>query len=302
MVPLLVDPWLFQLTPTEPSHVMLARSGALRELREILRERSTQLCRFIASPDIDRFNADYRNYQRRDGREIAQILARLELSEEPQSPVAVLLSEPHPQSDLWWARALARSGTNENSPNWRDPIVLISAARSDHWARGPEIEYVVEGNHYRRSIVRIESRDEHPHFEPDFDPWRLGAMGTADGRGAAREMREARRRLPRPLHLLPLSLDFGELCQTLQNRIDWSCGHPSDVFYIPSQAWDPRTITKEHWRNGTIFPSKTVSGGRRGPEDREGRVWIWDPGENHHWDVQLPDGTHINVSHTGRIR
>jgi len=187
----------------------------------------------------------------------------------------------------------------------------VPEARTESWPNHGlserEIKYKINDSveSITRNLVCIESYDKHEYFEPDLDPWRIGAIGspaeTSTGRrGESQE--SIVKALPRPLHLLPLSFTFTKVVEELQKNVDCSCGQESKAYYIPLKDWDPRTICCEAWRRGNIFPTGRVSGGRSGPIDRDGFIWLWDQLHKNHWDVQLSDGSkHRNVSPDGEI-
>jgi hypothetical protein len=61
------------------------------------------------------------------------------------------------------------------------------------------------------------------------------------------------------------------------------------------------SVSKASWRNGRVFRYGEKNG-RSGWFDERERLWHWDISHiGGHWDVELDDGTNINVSISGDI-
>lgn len=299
----LFDPWLIEFNGSDTPETILERYSALTKMQELHRKYGMRRVKFITIDQLYEFYANHTKSQRSDIREIAQIFKSILITPACQALRTEIVEVPCPDLSVQWLNALG--GT---SSHWRKPIIVLPEVRStswpDHTEKSRELKYKINGSTVptERNLVSIESYDKHTYFEPDLDPWRIGSVGTPAQKvsGAIGERREAMRRLPRPLHLLPLTHTFTLIFQKLQERIEWSCNHTGEAYFIPEQDWDPRTISKESWRQNQIFRTGALPDGRRGNLDRENRIWLWDPKENH-WDVQLPGGGYYSVSHDGRI-
>jgi len=314
----LLDPWLLELNKKDSPETILKRYNALMKINDLHRKYGMRRVRFLTLDQLLEIYANNTKPQRYDGREIFHIIkSTLLLTGSKVQPVEIV-DCPCPPLAADWLSALGEHGCDEIAPSWRRPMIVLSEARSASWPNPTEmrreINYKIKGNSkvITRNLVCIESCDQHTFFEPDLDPWRIGAIGTPAGTvsGGVAVRHEAIKRLPRPLAILPLTLTFSEIVQELLKRIDWFCGQEKQAYYIPPQGWDPRTLNKGEWRDGNVFPTDTVKDirnikrdliGKRGPVDREGRIWLWDLLHNSHWDVQFPDGSHLNVSSDGRI-
>lgn len=300
----LLDPWFIQLKPTDNTQQRLTRLNAWSKVQELSKKFGLNPVRFINDEFLRVFQEDYKNYERNDGREIGARIASLVIKER-HDDIAEIKDTPCPYLPTNWCNALDYQARDSSEPNWRRPYIVISESRSEEWPQVSEINLKTSASDLiiRRNLVQIETFDQHEYCEPDLDPWRLGAVGmpAEDTTGAVGQRHSSRQRLPRPLKLLPLHYSFDEIVRTLQQNIDWSCGENGRAYYIPRKDWNPQTISWQDWRCRNIFPTDTVPNGRRGPVDRDGQVWIWDQHHNIHWDVQLPGGNHINVSHDGRI-
>ncbi len=284
-------------------------------MSELHRTYGMRRVQFITEEQISDFYIKASWRRRDDYVEVFRIISSLLLDDEAEGRPAVIKETPCPTLTSQWLTALGAHGSNDLPPTWRTPIIFVPEMRSGEWPNqdidGRELKYKIDDRTEinSRNLVSLERYEEHRNFEPDLDPWRYGATGRPPETvgGAVDERREALRRLPRPPEdILPLHLTFSEIVQRLERRLDWTCGRPGRVYYIPPEGWDPRTKYREEWRSGDVFPKgfvKKEDGSRYyGPIDREKRIWLWDLKENHHWDVQLPNGKHLNVSHDGIAR
>jgi hypothetical protein len=304
----LLDPWFIQLKPTDSTLQRFTRLNAWSRVRELSQKFGLSPVQFIDEAFLGTFQSDYQNYQRPDGNFIGAVIAKLVIQERHEG-LAEICDIPCPELPINWRSALDHRGGDSSAPNWRRPFVVIPESRSEEWPEASEIRFKtsIDNKIRRRNLVQIEKYDQHDYCEPDLDPWRLCAVGAPaeEVTGAVRERHLSRRRLPRPVDLLPLRYSFDQIVQTLQQQIDWSCSQQGRAYYIPPEGWDPRNISQEGWRKGNAFPKGFArkKRGKRyyGPIDRENRIWLWDIQENHHWDVQLADGRHVNVSHEGKI-
>jgi hypothetical protein len=279
------------------------RLNAWSKIQELSQKFGLRPVQFIDEEFLRRFREDYQNYQRADGNSIAKMIASL-LIQDRHEGLAEICDTPCPELPTNWRNALDRQGRDSSAPNWRRPLIVISEARSEEWPQASEVGFKTSTDDRisKRNLVRIETYDQHDYCEPDLDPWRLRTIGTPakDIAGAVRERHSSRRRLPRPLELLPLDFSFDQIMLTLQQHIDWSCRQEGKAYYIPRKSWDPRTISQEDWRSEDAFP-KGFSGGRKGQKDRKNRIWLWDQLHNDHWDVQCPGGGHRNVTPDGSV-
>lgn len=310
----LIDPWLVELKADDSTEVRFNRLTALRQLKTVHVKYGMKPVKFIDRELRESILNNHHNFQRQEWAEVGRLISHIVLSNILDDRRIKILDSPFPSLlPAQWINALAESGRDSSPPNWRTPAIVFSGARTSSWPNpgdsARELNYEIVGTTkpIARNLVCIERYDEHTYFEPDLDPWRIGVVGTL-GRiasGAIGERRESSRRLPRPLHRLPLDLTLTEIVEELQNRMDWSCDEKGKAYFLPSQAWDPRIIDRDDWRENEIkiFPSGTVMrGGKkiRGNVDRNGRIWLWDPKENH-WDVQWPGGDYTRVSQDGTV-
>jgi len=314
----LIDPWLLDLKPEDNTEVRFTRLTSLMKL-EVLHAKYGMLpVKFV---DEDFRNSLLNNhpgiYQRREWEKVGKLLSHTFLHARIHGQPVEIVDTPCPvlSAQAQWLNALGENGCDDSPRNWRRPIIVFPEARSASWPnhteKNRELKYKINGSTKptTRNLVCIERYDQHTYFEPDLDPWRIGAIGmpAEEVSGAVGERRETNRRLPRPLHLLPLKLTFTQIWEKLQKRLDWSCEREGRAYYIPREEWDPRTIGRDDWRGGKkIFPTVSLQNPghfptERGVIDREGRIWIWDVQKNHHWDVQLPGGKHKNVSPDGSL-
>lgn len=306
---MLIDPWLVELHRDDSLSIRESRYNSYLRIEELISKYSLEFITFLAEEFLAEFYNILSNggqgYQRLDGMYLIRIIKKMISAEDYQGQAAII-DVPYPDNlPIEWLGALDREGSDDDAPHWRTPILIIPESRKQQWPNSPEIHYTsADGQPRCRNLICSELYAQHKHCEPDIDPWRIGSVGSAPEQiiGGVGERHESRRRLPRPPYL-PLTLSYDDLVTALQNNIEWSCGEARKAYFIPHRTWDPRIISKAQWRSGSsnIFESGTVEDGRRGPKDREGRIWLWDRGENHHWDVQLHDGHHVRVSHTGQI-
>lgn len=301
----LFDPWLVEFSESDTPDTILNRYTALTKMQDLHRTYGMRRVRFITSDQLHEFYSKNSKSQRNDIRVIARIFNSILITPACQTQPTEIVDRPCPTLTEHWLGALGGSTTD-----WRRPTIVVPEARTEDWPnhglREREIKYKINGSaeSITRNLVCIETYDQHAYFEPDFDPWRIGAIGMPSeiASGSIGERREGMHMLPRPKHILPLAYTFTQIFQKLHERIEWSCGKSEMAYFIPEVGWDPRTISQETWRYKTIqiFRTGTMSDGRRGYLDRENRVWLWDPKENH-WDVQFPSGGYYSVSHNGRI-
>lgn len=302
----LVDPWIIDLQPNDGIEARFSRLNALAKIQELQVKYGLMPVGFINDEFVEEFKNDYSNYHRDDGRALANLIAHLVFSGDHQGQITTeeetLLPADVP---LTWLQSLDRKGSTLNPPNWRRPMIFIPEERTGVWPNLPFFKYATSsGEEMRRNLVCLESYEQHQYCEPDIDPWRIGAVGTLPPivNGTVAERHDARCRLPRPEHILPLHFSFDEIVDRLSRKIDWACGQHGYAYYIPEEGWNPQNIQEGDWRNSIrIFNTRVVEGGRRGPVDRKGRIWLWDQAKNVHWDVQLPGGGHVNVSPEGLI-
>ncbi|VBB39882.1 hypothetical protein TRIP_E230065 [uncultured Spirochaetota bacterium] len=88
------------------------------------------------------------------------------------------------------------------------------------------------------------------------------------------------------LNTLTPSDDVNMVYYPWKNFFDSRLPHTGEYHFCPPVGWD---------RFGYI---KKVNNGYK---DNKGRIWVHDTERKDHWDVQLPDNSHINVSYDGRI-
>jgi hypothetical protein len=304
----LLEPWFVQLKPTDTSTERFDRLNAYNKVSELSKKYGLSPVRFIDEEFLRTFQNDYQNYQRGDGQAIGSIMVKLVIQEH-HAGEATIFGVPCPALPLNWRKALDHCGSDSVS-HWRRPILVVSGSHAEEWPKTSEIKFKISQNEQinKRNLVYIESYDHHPFCETDLDPWRLGPDGvsTPETTEALRERRLNRRHLPRPDHFLPLNLTLDQVAKKLRQRLDWSCWKQGRAYYIPHEGWNPHVISQEEWRKGNAFPKGFIQKEDRkryyGPIDRENRIWLWDTLHNDHWDVQLPDGGHINVSNEGEIR
>jgi hypothetical protein len=183
--------------------------------------------------------------------------------------------------------------------DWRSPQIVFPSGRRSKWPNSEEIEVWLEqcdqiersGPEFR-VLVELEAYSDHCFARSDADPWDLRIWQ------ASRPICFQRNPcvLPRPPELRFVDLD--EIPANLRGICR---DEKTKVYFVPSPAWDPSSISKADWRNRGPFP-RGRKNGRSGWEDECGRIWHWDTTHvNPHWDVELDNGSHWNVSHTGDL-
>lgn len=208
----------------------------------------------------------------------------------PSNCEATLHNGPSDLTNLW-KRSL-RDVLSSNG-DWRVPQILVCAERRPRWPQSQLID--VHANECSGqaaisprsvSLVQLDRYDDHPHARADRDPWDLRLRHPVQARGQNPCF------LPKPPSCR--SVELTELCATLS-----TCGARENGrwFYIPPDSWNPFLSNAEEWRRGSVFPRGQI-GQHHGFIDRDGNVWEWDFSETH-WDVQLHDGKHERISHTG---
>lgn len=278
--------------------------AALNEFFALCRRHILRPARFLPSSFLNSFRPDPR--RRGVSGQFVRWCRLLMRDDEPDAipDGCSLPGAPRSELDAGWYCALDETTRPESDEQWRDPMIFVPHAHKSMWPAGPEVEVMVRGRRCQRVLVTIEEASLHPHALPDLDPWLLGSIGNPDDPLPPPEQRGSRRRLPRPRCLAELPMD--EWRGVLDGLSDWTCNLPTHRFYLPESRWDPVVIPKDVWRRNAAFPNgtKAIRGGRKnGPVDREGRVWAYDPLENH-WDVQDADEKKLTsydvVSHDGR--
>ncbi len=211
---------------------------------------------------------------------------------------ATPIPEPNPPLSDCWKRALRDE--LEYLENWRNPQIIFPEKRRADWPQNTsEVPIQCEDREgtVSRVLASLEEYDSHPFAVPDMDPWRhLEWLKRPEP--SARIDHPCR--LPKPpiLEGVPVEQLFQRLGAA--RAAGWNVN--GRYYFIPPANCRPELVAKPDWRKGHAFELKTKDtkkGKKTGPIDWEGRVWAWDMVAKRHWDVQLPDGTHMNISHNG---
>ena len=217
----------------------------------------------------------------------------------PAGSICIAKPSPEPPDILdSWRRALRDQ--LDNPADWRNPQIIVPRQRRTDWPPENEVHLTCEpcGNHpasgpYQRVLAVLEEYDSHPFALLDHDdPWsRLKskycpALNARNGHPCV---------LPKPPILNQVRLE--DLVDRLDEarRQGWCIN--GKYYYIPRADWRPESINKTQWREGYVFPHKSIPGWN-GPVliDFQNREWRWDMQERH-WDVQTEP--YISVKHTG---
>lgn len=198
--------------------------------------------------------------------------------------------------DSWrlCARHVLRS---DDTAGWRDPVVFAPASRLQYLSSdGQEIE-IAEGA--KRVLVNLDDLDSNPLYLTDFDPWKCERSRGGDQDKCARD-------LPRPPACDGATMDAWS--GVLGDTSDALTDNTTHLYFIPSQGWEPESVTKDDWRRHPFGArcSKDIAGKgtKSGPKDRRGRIWDWDDAHGTHWDVQHEsshDIRYMNVRPDGVI-
>jgi hypothetical protein len=183
----------------------------------------------------------------------------------------------------------------DHSPDWRDPIFVVPRCRESRWPSG---ELHIEPSNVDRLVVTLETPEENPLFVRDFDPWQCERV-----RKVVEDL--VHRDLPRP------AACEGSMKEWAAGLSLVSCGVTSTstrLDFVPPDGWDPCAVPKTQWRDCPFGPhqKKVISrvGVKKGPQDRQGRIWDWDVAHHTHWDVQHEsphDDRRMNVRPDGVI-
>lgn len=275
------------------------------EIIDLIAKYPVILARFLNASFVEAITQDWRIYQGRNGGDIARLIINLEVFEDPKLQAAIIDTASVPELNEYWCKVLSDIGSNCSPPHWRNPMIFVANFEERTWPTVNELVYSSGGLTRQRILVQLESKQQHPYFEQDMDPWRLQTSVPPASQEDSREnKRSTWKRLPRPREL-SCELTLLEIKEKLRSRFKFSKTDPL-IFYIPPQSWDPFSASREEWRDGKSFPQKIVQDARSprrgmsGHLDRDGRIWVWHDEESH-WDVQFEDGaSHINVSYTGK--
>ena len=189
----------------------------------------------------------------------------------------------------------AISQTND----WRSPQIIVPSSRRRDWPNGSEVEIWIEAcssavpsGPHSRVIAELETYPDHPHTRADVDPWDLRHAHPPQQINCNQNPCK----LPKPPELKYVALNDIPAKLNSVNRSE-----KDKWYYIPSSNWDANSISKTSWRRGRAFPYGEKNG-RSGWIDERQFVWHWDLDHvSGHWDVQLDNGGHVNVSYTGEV-
>jgi hypothetical protein len=237
------------------------------------------------------------NKQRAAGelRRVVELCIRHEFGDVIASPVS---APDVPLSDKW-KRAL-RDSLGDLS-DWRHPQIVTPQCRREVWPQPPMPEIDIRcgdrpaDDICRRVLVTLDGYHEHQFTMGDVDPWRAMEYRHRPEPGARTDHPCI---LPRPPSLWGVPLE--DLVAALPAAIQdgWHIGER--FYYVPPGDYQPFDVNLARWRHDRAFPyGRHPVSGRSGFVDCRAQVWRWHPQERH-WDVQLGDGSHINVSHDGR--
>ncbi|MDP2762259.1 MAG: DUF1641 domain-containing protein [Sideroxyarcus sp.] len=280
-------------------------SVALRKFVNLLRRTGLNPAPFIEDHQQDEMWLKLGQEPPRNG-EWQQLMEFLDLCRRPDGSMcrAVPDHEATGISDNW-KRALRDQLITPL--DWRTPHIVVPESRLTEWGTH-ENEVTIRcekcngqpasGPHHRVLAI-LERYESHPFAAADLDPW--GHLEWLK-----RPQPDARVnypcRLPKPpvLDGVPLEELFQALVEVRNN--DWQIN--GRYYFIPRADFHPEQVSKEDWRNGAAFKRKTINtpkGKKTGPIDFGGRIWVWDIYQERHWDVQLPSGGWMNISHDGRL-
>lgn len=228
---------------------------------------------------------------------LAQLLWMLHSEADAVNPATLPVGCP--ETPTYWRTALA---ANLLQAEWRAPIIAVPQALRVAWPVGPSISLDVDGEIHDRRVGTLEFllRDlgREPAIARDWDPW------LYEGAGSVQAPQRHPRRLPRPPQLAGIPLDQWTTTLRTVAAVQF-VGTVRHLFFIPPADWDPEGLSAAEWRSKTVFRHavvRTRKGEKKGPVDRDGRVWDWDAVEEEHWDVQEQRGElWCNVSHTGEL-
>jgi len=207
--------------------------------------------------------------------------------------------EPNPPLGDYWKRGLRDE--LDHLENWRNPQIIFPEVRRSAWLPATdevEIKCADRNVTVFRVLASLENYETHPFAVKDLDPWRHLEWLKRSQPGARTDHPC---RLPKPPILDNVPVE--QLFQLLDDvrKDGWIINER--YYFIPPANCHLDQVGKTDWRNGAAFVRKsknTRKGIKTGPVDFEGRIWAWDIFEERHWDVQLLDGTRINISHDGR--
>jgi hypothetical protein len=209
---------------------------------------------------------------------------------------AIPTSGPRDFSTIWKCGLRdAMSLTND----WRSPQIIFPASRRRDWANKSEVDIQIEAcgeiapsGPHNRLIAELEAYSDHPHAKSDADPWNLRHTLSTQPINCNKNPCM----LPKPPELRYVDLEDIPARLNGVNRSE-----KDKWYYIPPSNWDANSISKTSWRRGRAFPYGEKNG-RSGWIDERQFVWHWDLDHvSGHWDVQLDNGGHVNVSHTGEV-
>lgn len=213
---------------------------------------------------------------------------------------------PEPKSlSICWKRALRDE--LETLENWRNPQIIYPKIRESAWPNTDEIEIKCEDREstITRVLTSLEEYESHKYAIPDMDPWRHLEWLKRPQPGARVNYPC---RLPKPPILEDVSIEQLPEMLVEARRIGWKVKDDlRDNYYyyfIPPEDFNPASVDQHVWRKGSAFRQDTKDtrkGKKTGPVDYEGRIWSFDIHEERHWDVQLPDGGKLDISHDGHL-
>ena len=199
-----------------------------------------------------------------------------------------------------WKRALRDE--LETLENWRNPQIIFPGVRESAWQpAADEIEIVCEDREgtITRVLASLEKYESHKYATSDIDPWR-NLEWLKQPKLGARVNYPCR--LPKPPILKDVSIEQLPEMLAEARRIGWKV--EGNYYFIPPEDFNPALVDQHDWRKGSAFKQNTKDtkkGKKTGPIDYEGRIWSFDIHEERHWDVQLPDGHKLDISHDGHL-
>jgi hypothetical protein len=198
-----------------------------------------------------------------------------------------------------WKRALRDE--LEYPEDWRNPQIIFPKVRQKAWPNTDEIEIKCEDRNgtVLQVLACLEEYESHKYAVPDIDPWRHLEWLKRPQPGARINYPC---RLPKPPILEGIPIEQLPEMLAKARRIGWKVGE--SYYFIPPENYRPELVKQYEWRNGSAFDLETkdtIKGKKIGPIDYEGRIWAFDIFQKRHWDVQLPNGNKLDVSHKGHL-
>jgi hypothetical protein len=270
------------------------RRQVLLDFDKLLKNEGLGVVPFIASEELAAWRMNPPPGLRSDKGAIERLLKKIVRSEGGDCR-AIPVDGPTDLSQTWKC-GLRDAILDVN--DWRNPQIIFPANRRNDWPQGREVEIYLEcgetgrSGPYERIIAELETYPNHLYARADADPWNLRHTQSTQPINCNQNPCM----LPKPPELKYVALNDIPAKSSSVNRSE-----KDKWYYIPPSNWDANSISKTSWRRGRAFPYGEKNG-RSGWIDERQFVWHWDLDHvSGHWDVQLDNGGHVNVSYTGEV-